>query len=322
MWIVVAIPLVLVGLLGNIVAFFTFGKFARQNSITFLLRTLAIVDSFLLVILALGMYAEYNGDNIIYQGKQCYDVSVEGLGSYSRAYVHPLFSLSTIVGTWTSVMIGMNRYIVVCRPLQAASLCTVGRTKKQMLSIIVIAVMYALPRFFELEIRKNPDGSAYLVDALWGNKWYYYIYFLAVHVICVLSIPFIMLSFFCARLIAALRKAARERVGRHGGNQVDTRITSMLVLVIAIFLFCQAVLWLYNALPIAPPITPCFDIKAFYIRAFVYTLFTFNSSVNCAIYLAYLKEFRRRVCTKYCNSLQQTEQSSIDAISRTESSAV
>ena len=322
LWIFVAAPLILLGLLGNIVAFSTFGKFARQNTITFLLRTLAITDSFLLVFMALGMYAEYTGGKIIFRGKQCPTISVEGLGTYIRAYIHPLANINGIVGTWTSVMIGMNRYIVVCRPLQAATLCTVSRARKQMLCITVIAVMYALPRFFEMEIKKKPDGSAFQVDALWGNKWYYYIYFCGVHFICLFSIPFTMLLFFCVRLIAALRTATRRTIKRHGGNQVDTRITSMLVILIAVFLFCQAFLWLYNILRIGPPVTPCIGINSLYIRVFVYTLFIFNSSVNFVIYLVYLKEFRRRLCTKYCHSSQQTGHSRIDVISRTESSAV
>ena len=53
LWVCVVAPLVVLGLWGNIVAFFTFGKFAHQISVTLLLRVLAIIDSFLLVLMAL-----------------------------------------------------------------------------------------------------------------------------------------------------------------------------------------------------------------------------------------------------------------------------
>ena len=42
-------PMILLGLVGNIISFFTWGKLTHQNALTFLLRTLAIIDSCLLL---------------------------------------------------------------------------------------------------------------------------------------------------------------------------------------------------------------------------------------------------------------------------------
>ena len=188
--------------------------------------------------MALVAYASYTGDKIILLGKQCYTISIKGIGTYTRIYLYPLVNITGIVGTWTPVIIGMYRYIVFTHsPLQAARLCSVSRTRKQMLSIVVIAVIYALPRFFEMDIRKKRDGSVYLVDVLWGNIWYYYVYFCGIHFIFVFWIPFTMLLFFCMRLKFALRKATRQQVTNNRGSHLDTRITSMLLVLIAVFLF-------------------------------------------------------------------------------------
>ena len=148
-------------------------------------------------------------------------------------------------------------------------------------------------------IRKKPDGSVYVVDALWGNKLYYYVYFCGVHFIFVFFIPCTMLLFFCVRLIIALRKATRQQVTINRGSPLDTRITSMLLVLIAIFLFCHSYLWLYNILfQHGSPETNCIVIKSLYMSVFLYIVFIFNSSVNCFIYLGYLKEFRRKLCSK------------------------
>ena len=265
---------------------------------SFLLRALSINDSFILLCMAPVLYAEYTGEGVSFRDNPCPSTTAEGFEDYTRAYIHPLLNLSIVCGTWTSVVIGMTRYIVVYTPLQATRLCTVSRAKKQMLFITVLSVIYALPRFFEMEIRKKPDGSAYAVDTLWAENWYDYVYFYGFQIIAVFIVPFIMLLFCCVRLIAALRTASRQPIGRHGGNQVDTRISVMLVNLIAVFLFCQSFLWLYNILPFGPPITPCIDIKSLYMRVFLYALFIFNASINCVIYLVYLREFRRKLCTK------------------------
>ena len=169
-----------------------------------------------------------------------------------------------------------------------------------MLCIIVIAVIYVLSRFFEMKIRKKPDGSAFVVDALWSNKWYYYIYFCGVHLICVFSIPFVMLVFFWVRLIATLRSAVRQQIGRHGGGkEVDP---SMLVILIAVFLFCHGLFWVYNSrgfiFGTGFPVTPCINIKSLYLRVFLHIVLISNSSVNFFIYLVYLREFRRKLCPK------------------------
>ena len=302
----VTVPLASFGLFGNVVSFLTFGKLALKNSVTFLLRALAINDLFILLCMVPVLCAEYTGEGISFRDNLCPSTTAVGLEIYTRLYIHPLLNFSMFCGTWTSVVIGMTRYIVVCRPLQAARLCTVSRARKQMLFITVFSIIDALPRFFEMEIRKKPDGSAYAVDALWGDNWYYYAYFYGFHIIAVFIVPFIMLLFCCVRLIAALRTASRQPIGRHGGNQVDTRISVMLVNLIAVFLFCQGFLWLYNILPFGPPITPCIDIKLLYMRVFLYALIIFNASVNCIIYLVYFKEFRRKLYTKWCHWLQPT----------------
>ena len=315
----VTVPLASFGLVGNVVSFFTFGKLAHKNSVTFALRALAINDTFILLCMAPVLYTEYTGEGMSFRDNPCPITTAVGLDAYNRVYIHPLINIGVIVGTWTSVVIGMTRYIAVCRPLQAARLCTVSRTTRQILSIIVIAVIYVLPRFFEMEIRKKPDGSAFVVDALWNNKWYYYIYFCGVHLICVFSIPFVVLVFFCVRLMAALRSAMRQPIGRHGGGkEIDTRITSMLVILIAVFLFCHGIFWVYNSRKFifrtSSPVTPCINIKSLYIRVFLYMVFISNSSVNCFIYLVYLREFRRKLCPKWCHRPLPTGRSRISAI--------
>ena len=127
----VAAPLASIGIVGNIVSFFFFGKLARKNSVTFALRVLAVNDTFILLCITPVLYAGYTGEVISFRNKPCPITTAVALEAYIRVYMHPLINIGVIVGTWTSVVIGMTRYIVVCRPLQAAILCTVNRARKQ-----------------------------------------------------------------------------------------------------------------------------------------------------------------------------------------------
>ena len=56
-----------------------------------------------------------------------------------------------------TLCVTFERYLVVCWPLRARHLCTVGRAKLAVVVFFLFAVSYNVPRFFELTYREREN---------------------------------------------------------------------------------------------------------------------------------------------------------------------
>ena len=228
------------------------------------------------------------------------------LWPYTRVYIYPFISMCVFANTWTTAFIGMNRYIAVCRGLHAVRLCAVSRARKQIICIVIISIFFNLPRFFECKMREEPDGSTYLECPLIYNVWYIYIDSIGCQITGIVLIPFGMLLFFCARITITLRVARRQPINRHG-ERLDTRITSMLVTLLGIFLLCHAYWGVNFIATVLDPWTPYFLLFNYYSISCSDSLILINSSVNLLIYVLYIKEFRKILC-KICGHRSEPSQ--------------
>ena len=69
----------------------------------------------------------------------------------NRAFRNYVKSLSLVSFTLTSLYMLSSRYIVVCRPLHAKSICTLRRTRIAIVLVCLFALLYNGSRFFEYE---------------------------------------------------------------------------------------------------------------------------------------------------------------------------
>ena len=289
-------PLIFLGLVGNVISFFTWGRMTQQHAITFLLRSLAVMDSCVLLGLVLRAFTDpsatkYYADGWLYN-------AAYAQGPYMRVFVDPLKYMALLANIWTSLCIGMNRYIVVCQPLQAARLCTVSRARKQVICIVVLSVLSLIPSFFECQVRKSTDGSLPLVCPLLDNKWYYYIWYIGSGLVAGSLIPFSLLLGFCVRIIATLR-ASRKNADRHGNRRQDSSVTSMVLVLLGIFLVCHTFSWVHILLGVLLPKTVYWYNVLSYAYFCKEILLIFNSSVNWLLYFVHIREFRWKLC-KIC----------------------
>ena len=278
-------PLILAGLIGNIIAICTLRKLMSQNMTIFLLRGLAVVD----ISVLLG--------NAVFFCYLCADPWFSAITistPYFKLNVSSVYDVFITVNIWTTVMVGMNRYIALCRPLDATRLCTTSRTRKHMICIVLVSIVFELPGFFHTKS---------------FNRWHFYIYEFGCNVMFRFLIPFGMLLFFTARIIITLRASRRKQLGRHGGHQVDRKLTSMLLVLLGVFLVCHVYIW---GVAIALLLHDLGHAECDFIIllcAFItaHILYVLNSSVNCLIYIVYLKEFRRLLCKKRTDRAQQNQ---------------
>ncbi len=117
------------GLAGNTLSFVVLQWKMKQSSATLLLRALAIVDScFLLpVVMYYCIPLPVVGDYVVYR------------------VLWPLVEISRLGTVWVTVLVALNRYIAVCRPLQASRLCTERRVTLQLVVVAICVVLFNIP---------------------------------------------------------------------------------------------------------------------------------------------------------------------------------
>ena len=287
--------MILLGLVGNIISFFTWGKIAHQNALTFLLRALAVIDCCLLTGEVFRVLTDV--DISIYYVDGWLYTTTEVLRPYTLVYIYPLIYMALLANILTSVCIGMNRYIVVCKPLQATQLCTTSNAWKQVICIVLLSLLIILPSFFECEVVKISDGSLMAMCTYFDNKWYYYIYHIGLYFIFGSLIPFGFLTFFCMRVIITLRTARRQPIDRHGDPLQETRITSMVFVLLGSFVVCHVYWWIQLfCVYFLPYDTFHSYIWGSYGLSFAELMIILNSSINWCIYCAFFNKFRRAIC--------------------------
>ena len=305
-------PLIILGLVGNVISFFIWGKMTHQNAISFLLRASAVYDSWFLLGMLFRVFTDLSATKFYVDGWLY--IAALYLGPYTETYIYQLKYMALVASVLTSVSIGVNRYIVVCMPLQAARLCTISRAKKQIIFITTVSALIMLPSFFEREVRKTSDGSPCLVYTLLANKWYYYIWYLGTSLVCGSLIPFSILLFICVRIITTLRVTRSQQLDRHGDRVQNSSVTSMVLVLLGIFLMCHTYSWLYILCKVLLPESPYWYRVLSYAYMWKEVFIIFNQAINWVIYFVYIKEFRRTLCKGYYKRQEEPARLSVFVI--------
>ena len=306
----VTITICIFGVPGNLIAFYIFGKMGNQNASTYLLRALAFTDSSLLVAYCINqLYGKLSFSNFWQQFASCY-------------LLQPLFDFTHTAAIWTVLLVGVHRYIVVCEPLRATRLCTIGNARRHFLGVLLLSFTVSFPRFFKWEIKETTsndmdNGAIYgMVRTNLGSSAWYSIGYRVVFrgVIMHYGIPVGSLIFITVRLLQSLRSSRQSRVElSEGQRQVPTnRKTEWMVIVVLImFLLC------HTGHPVRLVIES-FGVglgnnckSAGLASIMLYnSLILLNSSINIVIYLGFNCKFRKTLCLciKSVTSRQNNQQ--------------
>lgn len=183
------------GIFGNIISMIILSRPQMKSSINYLLIGLARCDTVLIItsVLLFGMPSIYSatGHLFIY---------------YYRVYpviapvVFPIGMISQTVSVYLTLIVTLERFVAVCHPLQARSLCTCGRARLYVIIVIIFSVLYNITRFWEVDVRECKhnlyDVSIYRVypSGLRNNDYYIKIYIHWMYLIFMYFIPFGFLS--------------------------------------------------------------------------------------------------------------------------------
>lgn len=183
------------GIFGNIISMIILSRPQMKSSINYLLIGLARCDTVLILtsMLLFGLPAIYPYSGYLFT-------------YYYNVYPHMapvLFPLALIVQTasvYLTLTVTLERFVAVCHPLRARSLCTYGRARAYVLVIIIFSILYNLPRFWEVSHHSNYDDrlntTIYCVvaSALRQDSVYIAVYIHWLYLVFLYFLPFISLA--------------------------------------------------------------------------------------------------------------------------------
>ena len=191
------------GILGNGVCLVVI-RHRRECAMFILLRGLLIYDAlflfftFLLQVIT-NMFPITGRLQLAYQ-----------YSGYCIKFGSPLVASIQSAIVWITVLISLERYAVVCRPLLAVRLCKTTKARMALVTLTVLSIVMNIPKIWERTLRHD-DSVTYTVDgALAQNPIYRYVYALALYFTLFFVMPITLLAILTSKLIITLRKARKR----------------------------------------------------------------------------------------------------------------
>ncbi|XP_068245096.1 FMRFamide receptor-like [Palaemon carinicauda] len=288
----------LLGLAGNIISITILSSSRMRSSINCCLIGLTTFDMIVtitsILMLALPEISEYTGTMTWY---------TRGLFQKSMPFVYPLGLIAQTGSIYLTVTVTVERYVAVCLPFRARTLCTYGRARIYVVAVALFSIVYNLPRFWEVTYQECQNGEDVVVfvvpSALRKNPHYKEVYIMWMYLVVMYLVPFLSLLIFNSFIYGKVRAANLEiqRLSSLQRNEIGLAI--MLLVVVSVFFVCNVLAFVINILEISEIILDELIITS-------NLLVTINSSVNFIIYCTFGQKFRNVFLKTFCSRFVPT----------------
>ncbi|XP_054722361.1 FMRFamide receptor-like [Uloborus diversus] len=300
---VVLTVLGVMGILGNIISLIILSKPEMRASVNCGLQGLAFFDTIVLIssVTMLGLH------KLGYKMFILYRYTFE-IFPFVVMVAYPIGLIAQTGSVWTTVGVTVERYVAVCHPLKARFLCTYRRARVFNILIVVFAVCYNIPRFWEIDVREvldpytNTSGYVARPSEFRMNKLYYKVYYIWLYLFVMYFIPFLTLAVLNIFIWKAVQHANKDRQRLTRREEKEIGLAMMLICVVAIFFVCNILALLINILE-------CFDIVIPALVRVSNLLVTFNSSINFVIYCIFGQKFKKMFLHMFCGFRRSKNQS-------------
>ena len=233
-------PIALLGLVGNIIAWIVLLRQRPRLTTTVLLMGLAVADNLFLITTILTHSLRYI--NLYSDGK--YLVSFAEIFPYIFITVYPSVYFIRMVDTWLIVLLTVDRFIAVYRPLHAQGLCTLPKAYRNMAILVFISLLFSLPRFFEYKL--TDTGYKFASTDLNKSMSYMVIYKIILFILIMYIIPTLLLVILNTKLLLTLRRAETYRASlprgpRPSRSSTNRSVTTTVVAVVAMCIISNIV---------------------------------------------------------------------------------
>lgn len=305
--------LCLVGFIGNALSMAVVRRDRDPNQTTnWLLQSLAVVDSLYLVACVFIQPIKTINEYTTWSPRL-----LSSLFPYLEPHIWALASTAQTMTVWVVLLVTCDRYLAVCMATRT-NLRSLRRAKIAVCVVVVLAILYNGPRYFERQVDLTSDPLTNLTavrtkkTAFRESKIYFLVYKTILYFIFRSFGPLVTLTVLNVRLINTLRQLKQRRSfivssrsARHREN-----ITTMLVVVVSVFVVCELPDPCLRIVVTLQEFVPGIGVDIWtmrYANAVTNLLLTVNSSVNFIIYCLVGRKFRQifvrmLVCDRQCEA--------------------
>lgn len=216
--------------------------------------------------------------------------------NYYIAIVYPMALISQTGSVWTTCLITAERYFAVCHPIKMRTIMTQSKAIWAVCLVSISAIIYNIPRFYEVKTETINGIKIVIQTDLRKDPVYYKLYFIFAYFVLMYIIPLSVLSLANVKIYRAIKRANQYRASLTNHEESELNIASMLVLLVSIFLACNAPAFLVNVLELIDKNHDAFKIATQVSNL----LICVNSSVNFVIYCIFGKKFRQKLRQTIC----------------------
>ena len=233
----------------------------------------------------------------------------------------PLACTAETATIWLTVLIAVNRYIIVCLPLRASEWCTLSKVKMQLAVVFALVVLCNIPEYLRYGVEHYTwnNGTSYVPNfkdiGIQSFPKFYYVYDNVLTVLVLWCLPLFVLTLLTIRLIKAMkahRRMQAEMQRQH--SQPDSSMTFPLVIVIIVFIICKApnIIWFV--------MRQYLDGGSFMCCMYLIStmLLALNSAVNFIIYIVINERFRAMLVGTVCRRRTETHPVTVNMTVKTE----
>lgn len=286
----------LFGIFGNVISMIILSRPQMRSSINYLLIGLAKCDTVLIITSTLlfglpGIYP-YTGYMFDY-----YHIIYPKLSPF----LFPIAVTAHTVSVYLTLTVTLERFVAVCHPLRARSLCTYGRARIYVIVIVIFSLIYNLPRFWEVSLDSSIHPvyniTVYCVrpTSLRENSIYITVYIHWMFLVFHYFLPFTSLAILNACIYKQVRRANAERQRLSRLQRREIGLATMLLCVVMVFFLCNVLSLVLNLLEASYNIIYQSLVKTSNL------LVTINSSVNFVIYVIFGEKFKRLFLKLFCS---------------------
>ena len=294
------------GFAGNSLSMMCLLKDKSKTATPFLLCSLEVADTlFLVTVLILRVLTS------LHMFTDWFPALV-GAFPYLGKYIYPCALMAGTGTVYLTILVTVNRYIMVCRPYEASDLCSMAHARKHVILVVLFSIAYNIPRFFEYVILEVPDGMdpnktvmALIPSPMEENKIYQVVYKNILYFVVMFLVPLVTLIILNYKLIKALRKTKKKRAQllhtSDSSSRSEDDITLVLIVVVLVFVVCQTPALVTQVLLslLNRNQRLCPNAYFFYER-FSDLMVVANSSLNFLIYCFCSKKFRQILVLLVC----------------------
>jgi hypothetical protein len=194
---------------------------------------------------------------------------------------------------WLTVLVSVERYVAICRPLDVASVCTVSRVRRAVLAILVVSVLFNVPRY--VEVRIDVTGTRLEKTVIGSSEYFRYTYTCFLYSMTLFIVPLVLLIFLNVRLVMALHKGRAEWVNLQVVQRREQTLTAIPLTIVLVFFVCGTPSLAVNVIDSIDPYL--LATQTFYVSFMLFANFlvVVNSASNIIVYCLVGTKFRSKL---------------------------